>query len=264
VAHVLSVPALQVGDPVPPLVLVEADDLPLQGASRGVDRAWSRPRDITYPNGTPPMPPSLTAFAFGFTLAIAVGPIALLIVNLSATGGLRVGAASGLGAALADLTYALATFLGGSALAPWIAAHAGPLRGVAAGVLVLLGLWMAAGALRGLKGPAGPAGTEARPLPLRRPLLTTFLLTAVNPLTLLLFSGFALQLPLATSPARAVGYALCLFLGSLVVQQALALGGATLGRFLTRPAWLLALNLASGLGICLFGVAGLVRGAGGG
>jgi threonine/homoserine/homoserine lactone efflux protein len=211
------------------------------------------------------MPPSLTAFAFGFTLAIAVGPIALLIVNLSAAGGLRAGAASGLGAALADLTYALVTFLGGSALAPLIAAHAAPLRVVAASMLVLFGLWMAASALRRLRaGSNDPAGAEARSLPFRRPLLTTFLLTAVNPLTLLLFSGFALQLPLATSPARAVGYALSLFLGSLVVQQSLALGGAALGRFLTRPAWLLGLNLASGLGICGFGVVGLVRWAAGG
>lgn len=206
------------------------------------------------------MPPSLTAFVFGFTIAIAVGPIALLIVNLSAAGGLRAGAASGLGAALADLTYALLAFLGGAALAPWIAAHAAPLRAAAAGVLVLLGLWMAAGALRRLRRPADAAEAQARPLPFRRPLLATYLLTAVNPLTLLFFSGFALQLPPAPTPARAAGYALCLFLGSLVVQQSFALGGATLGRVLARPAWLLALNLASGLGICLFGVAGLLSG----
>jgi threonine/homoserine/homoserine lactone efflux protein len=206
------------------------------------------------------MPPSLTAFLFGFTLAVAVGPIALLIVNLSASGGLRAGATGGLGAALADLTYALVTFLGGSALAPRIAAHAASLRGLAAGVLVVFGIWMAARALRQLRSdPAAPPEAAARPSLLRRPLLTTYLLTIVNPLTLLLFAGFALQLPFAASPARAVGYAVCLALGSLIVQQALALGGAALGRFLTRPAWLAALNLASGVGICVFGVVGLVR-----
>jgi hypothetical protein len=48
----------------------------------------------------------LHAFVFGVTLALAVGPIALLIIRYAAANGLRAGLASAGGAALADLTYA--------------------------------------------------------------------------------------------------------------------------------------------------------------
>jgi threonine/homoserine/homoserine lactone efflux protein len=53
------------------------------------------------------------AFLFGFTLAIAVGPIAILIFNQTINCGLKTGIFSALGAASADLTYAILTFSSG-------------------------------------------------------------------------------------------------------------------------------------------------------
>jgi hypothetical protein len=47
---------------------------------------------------------SLTALLFGATIAIAIGPIALLIINVAATAGLRPGLAAGSGAAAADFS----------------------------------------------------------------------------------------------------------------------------------------------------------------
>ena len=79
----------------------------------------------------------------------------------------------------------------------------------------------------------------------------------MNPLTVILFAGFAPQLPLADSPALAAWYAACVALGSLAGQVAHALGGGALGRALQRGHGLRIVNGLSGAGIAAFGVAGL-------
>jgi threonine/homoserine/homoserine lactone efflux protein len=58
----------------------------------------------------------LTSFLFGITIAIAVGPITLLIVNNSINCGISNGIRSGAAAATADFTYALVAFLAGTSL----------------------------------------------------------------------------------------------------------------------------------------------------
>jgi hypothetical protein len=47
-------------------------------------------------------------------------------------------------------------------------------------------------------------------------------------------------------------------LGSLTIQLALALAGSRLRRYVTDPRWVLGLNVASGLGIVMFGASGLI------
>ena len=199
--------------------------------------------------------PELRAFAFGATIAIAIGPIALLIVNYGLTSGWRAAVESGLGAALADFTYGLVAFAAGHALAPALEAREGGIRLVASAVLVGFGVWMAVSAIR-------RRGTEARPAAGPRapggPLVATYLLTIVNPLTVIAFLGFAVQLPLGGSLVRSAWYAACLFAGSLCVQMLLAATGAGLGRVVADPRWVTAANVASGAGIAAFGVAGLL------
>ncbi len=57
------------------------------------------------------MPDELAkSFLFGVTMASAVGPIALLILSHGLRDGFKPAAAAGLGAALADLTYASIAF----------------------------------------------------------------------------------------------------------------------------------------------------------
>ena len=56
------------------------------------------------------------SFFFGLSLALAIGPIAILIINQSVNCGTFTGILSGLGAALADFTYALVTFTFGAYL----------------------------------------------------------------------------------------------------------------------------------------------------
>jgi threonine/homoserine/homoserine lactone efflux protein len=194
------------------------------------------------------------SFVFGATLAAAVGPIAVLILNYGIRSGLRPAAAAGLGAALADLTYALTAFTIGSILLARLTRYEQPLRAASALVLVVLGLWVAVRAVRSVENPLDrPARGDVS-----RPLAATFALTMVNPLTIVFFTTFATQLPVGASRTAAVPFALSLFLGSLMIQMIFAAGGATLSRYISRTAGLRAINLASGVAIAAFGVLGLI------
>lgn len=198
----------------------------------------------------------LRAFLFGVTLAAAVGPIALLIVNYGLSRGFRTAFAAGCGAAVADLLYALLAFVAGAQIVAWLADRQGGFRRLSGLALIVLGLWMLwrswspKDADKPVAGVATP-GTDAQ-----RPFLTTLLLTIVNPLTVLVFVGFAGQLPLGGSLRAAAVLALAVFAGSLIVQTVFALGGAALARVLSDSRWRRLLNALSGLAIVAFGVHG--------
>jgi threonine/homoserine/homoserine lactone efflux protein len=198
---------------------------------------------------------------FGLTLAAAVGPIALLIVNYGISRGFRAAFAAGCGAAVADLLYAMLAFIAGAQLLAWLADKQEEFRRLSSLVLLLLGLWMMwrAGAphvthepVAGVEAAGATAGTDAK-----RPFLATLLLTIVNPLTVLVFVGFAGQLPLGGSQRAAVVLALAVFAGSLMVQTVFALGGAALARVLSDSRSRRLLNGLSGLVIAAFGIHGV-------
>jgi len=75
------------------------------------------------------------AFVFGVIVAGAIGPIALLIFGTGARQGFAAGAFAGLGAALADLLYALAAFLAGALVLPSLAEYE---RAIETGCALLL------------------------------------------------------------------------------------------------------------------------------
>jgi threonine/homoserine/homoserine lactone efflux protein len=202
------------------------------------------------------MPDALArSFFFGVTMAAAVGPIALLIVSYGVRDGFKPAAAAGLGAALADLAYAGIAFALGSLLLSGLARHEAAVKAGSALTLVLFGAGLAGRALR-----ASPAAAPSvQPTRVTAPLVTTFALTIVNPLTIVLFAAFSAQLPAATS-GRAIGAAaFALFLGSLAVQLVWAAGGSVVARLLSHVGGLRVLNVASGAAIAAFGVAGIVE-----
>lgn len=192
----------------------------------------------------------IAGFLFGVTAAAAIGPIALLIVNTGVRFGVSAGVRSALGAAVGDLLYALAATLAGAALVQLIADHAHTLRIVASVVLIVVGAYLSYGVFR------AALSTEKTPRS-ERPFLTTLVLTIVNPLTLIVFSSFVMQLNAPTISDAAI-IVVSIFVGSLVVQLALGLGGAGLSRVLNNPNAIRLLNIASGGGIALFGVVGLL------
>jgi threonine/homoserine/homoserine lactone efflux protein len=195
----------------------------------------------------------MRSFAFGATLAAAVGPIALLILGYGMRAGLKPAIGAGLGAALADLTYALAAFTIGSFLLARLIDHERVFRLWSSVALLSVGVWLMVQAARHV-----PSGAASRG-DISRPLVTTYMLTLVNPLTIVIFTTFAAQLPLTASRAAAAVFAASVFLGSLMVQMIFAAGGATLSRFVSRPAWIRALNMLSGAAIAAFGLTALIR-----
>jgi threonine/homoserine/homoserine lactone efflux protein len=195
------------------------------------------------------------AFVFGVTIAAAIGPIALLIINVSAVDGLARGIRASLGAAVADLVFAITAFAGGYVVTSALASHRAGLSAVASGVLLTLGVWMATQAWR----RHGERGSSAKRL-LRAPFLQTFALTIVNPLGVIAFLSLAVQLPAVPSLIEMAILSLFVFAGSLLVQVTLAVGGVLLARLAQHTGCLRVLNVASGVGVALFGVAGLLHG----
>ncbi len=187
---------------------------------------------------------------FGAVVAGSIGPIALLIFGTAARTGFAAGAFAGLGAALADLLYALAAFWLGALVLPVLAAHETAIRIGGALLLVGLGLWMLLNQRRSGDSAAVPRHATGVLLP-------TFLLTIVNPMTLVVFAGIVPQLPVAGSPANAAWLALALSAGSVFVQFAIAACGAALGSALPGPGPRRAINLAAATGILAFGIYGL-------
>lgn len=194
---------------------------------------------------------AVKAFVFGATLAATIGPIALLIIQVSAVDGLARGIRASLGAAVADLVFAITAFAGGYAVTAALEAHRAEVSIVASAVLVALGLWMAAQARR-----SGDAARSSGKRWLSAPFLQTFGLTIVNPLGVVAFMSLAVQLPVASSVVVMAFLCLCVFAGSLLVQLGLAFGGSLLARLTEDSRWLRALNLVSGLGVAAFGVVG--------
>jgi threonine/homoserine/homoserine lactone efflux protein len=192
------------------------------------------------------------AFVFGVIVSGTVGPIALLIFGTGARLGFATGAIAALGAALADFLYALGAFLLGALVLPVLVEYRRGIDIACALLLVGFGAWMVFAQLRQGAAPQAP---EAR----SRVFLPTFLLTFLNPMTLVIFAGFVPQLPVAGSPLVAAALALALAAGSVLVGAGFAAVGASLGKALPGERGRRAVSLAAALGIFAFGIAGLAR-----
>jgi len=196
------------------------------------------------------------AFLFGITLAIAIGPVALLILNNGLNHGLAVAVRSGLGAATADLLYSMVAFLVGARVIAALSGHERAIHVVSGAALLAVGVWLGSKALRGGGAAGGQDSANVGSEP--RGFWVTFLLTIANPLTLAIFLGFAGQLSLDGDNRAAILLSLCVFLGSLVIQMALALLGASLGKRITDRRSIRVLNFISAMAIAAFGLNGIL------
>ena len=196
----------------------------------------------------------LRALLFGVTIAAPIGPIALLLVHLGLNHRLREALLAALGVAAVDLTYAGVALTVGAALASALSAHRLALQVFSSLLLFALGVWLAHKALR--------TSQRTQPLDERAPGAgRLYVLTLANPLTIVLFVGFAGQLHATGATEIAVDSAM-LFAGSLMVQAAYAGCGAALQRWLTNARAVRIFNVASGVGIALFGLYGAARALG--
>ena len=198
---------------------------------------------------------AMRAFMFGISLAIAVGPIALLIINYGLNFGIGVAVRSGFGAAAADLLYSVIALLVGARVAAMLSAYEQAIHILSGVLLVTIGVWLAFKSTR----RADPARDRAWRLePDPKAFRVTFLLTVANPLTFVIFLGFAGQLSLAGDSGVAISLSLCIFFGSLLVQLVLALLGASLGKWITDRRVIGVLNFTSAMAIIAFGVKGIL------
>lgn len=195
----------------------------------------------------------LRAFLFGITVAIAIGPIAILILNIGINRGFWLAARCAAGAASADFTYSVIALSIGTVLVAALNEYEIMFRAIASLVLIVLGAWMAIRALRAT-GETRVADSHDR-----FGFVTLYLLTLVNPLTILIFLGFSGQLAFSGGFTQILMLSFFIFAGSLLIQIVLAAGGAIVGRLLRNPKVVRQLNIASGVLITGFGVYGIAR-----
>jgi len=134
----------------------------------------------------------LAGVVAGYAIAIPVGAIAVLIVELGVRRGFRIAGAAGAGAATADGLYAALAAIGGVALGAAIEPYEAPLRLAAGGVL--LGI-AARGLAVMLRGPRGGSGTTEGSRAAAATYLRFVGLTLLNPMTVIYFAALMLGLP---------------------------------------------------------------------
>ncbi|MEE8405670.1 MAG: LysE family transporter [Acidimicrobiia bacterium] len=174
----------------------------------------------------------LTGVVAGYGIAIPVGAIAILIVQVGIKCGFRCAFAAGAGAATADLVYAGLAVLGGAALARAVDSVGDSLRIVSAIVLVII-------AIMGLRRARTSLEETEFAYPDRSELAATYArflgLTIINPTTIVYFAAVIIGLGVASNLTAGAGvvFVLGAFLASLSWQTLLAVIGGFAGSRLT-------------------------------
>ncbi len=170
----------------------------------------------------------------GYGIAVPVGAIAVLIIEISIRRGFVSGLQAGAGAASADFVYASAAALGGSLLQSWLLPLAGTFRFLGGGALIAIGawgIWCTREVQSGEDGQIRPAMRGGRTY------LTFLGLTLLNPMTIVYFAALILgDLQAERTVLSQVAFVLGAGTASLSWQWLLALFGTFAGRNLPEIA----------------------------
>jgi arginine exporter protein ArgO len=168
--------------------------------------------------------PLVSGLVAGWGVAVPLGAIGVLLVDLGMRAGFRRASAAAAAVATADLLYAAVAAAVGTAAAGLLTPHEHAMKLVAAAVLAAV----AALSLRSLRRRTREATAE---VPSAGHLYARFLaLTAINPTTVVYFAALIAGLPaVASAPAPSkVAFVAAVGLASLSWQLALAGSGAAL------------------------------------
>ncbi len=187
----------------------------------------------------------LKGLGVGVLVAAPVGPIGLLTIKRTLTGGWGMGLATGLGVASADATYGIMV-AAGFAAAGLLTAQAGLMQGAGGLLIALLGGM----SLRRFARPGPVITTEDSAK--SGAFVSAYGLTLSNPMTILAFAGLVAGLGSAQAGAAYVLVA-GVFLGSLGWWVFLITLTA-LARRRISPDTARWLDLASGLALLLWGL----------
>lgn len=192
-----------------------------------------------------------TGLGIGVAVAAPIGPVNIMCIHRSVRKGFLAGLASGLGAMLADGTFAAVAAFGMSAIAGFVEGHIELVKLVGGAILVLFG------AVVGLRRPPADRGEdEVRDSRLSSlgAAVAAFVMAITNPGLLLGFLGIFSGLGDFTrgGPANAALLVGGVMAGSLLWWVVLA-GGVSHFRGRFKDAWLRTFNLAAGAALALFG-----------
>jgi threonine/homoserine/homoserine lactone efflux protein len=192
---------------------------------------------------------ALKGLALGFSIAAPVGPIGLLCIRRTLSGGWRLGLATGLGAATADMVYGLVAAAGLTAVTEVLVGARQPLQFAGGAALILLGLTVLRAEAPGERVAADSAG-------LATAYATTFLLTLANPATILSFAAVMAGLGAMSATGETAVLVAGVFLGSALWWIALSAAVSLMRHRLPARA-LVWINRASGVAIIAFGILAL-------
>jgi threonine/homoserine/homoserine lactone efflux protein len=196
------------------------------------------------------MSPFFVGYGLGLFVAAQIGPVSLLIVRSVVRGNFRIGFAMATAVALVDLGYAALGLAGVGRLLEENDAVRLTFGFVGAAVLVALGLrtmWIGFRARFGLE-TAEEVGTP------RRAFATAFAATALNPLTIALWTAAASAAVSGGSRSSAGTVALLAGVGLGTLSWYTAFAGAiALTRQRIGPRLLAAIDIGAGAGILGFG-----------
>jgi threonine/homoserine/homoserine lactone efflux protein len=175
----------------------------------------------------------------GLGIAVPVGPIAVLLVDLSTRRGFAHALPAAIGAASADLTYAAVAAVVGLAVADTVGSFAGPLRAISVVALLAIVVIRTRELLRDRGRDAGTSVERVDPSAIRT--YGAFLgLTLLNPVTITYFAALILGLQddaLAGAGAKAL-FVAGAFAASASWQVLLIAAGAVLHHRLPERAQL--------------------------
>lgn len=173
-------------------------------------------------------------FFAGLALAIPVGPMAIMLINTTLEKGWRHGVAGASAMASVDFSYALVVFLLGHAVSSFFSTWGQLLSILGALILLALGINTLIKNLKLLRNSAAEVSSAKSGSTPAKTYLLFAGATILNPPTALYFLGIApsvAQFENQNFIVSALVFALGVFVGSVIWQQALALTGTTLRRF---------------------------------
>jgi threonine/homoserine/homoserine lactone efflux protein len=195
----------------------------------------------------------LRGLLIGFSVAIPVGPIAILCMRRTLVDGQVSGLVSGLGAATADAIYGLVAGFGLNLFLEFLVSYQTALRLIGGCFLIYLGI-------RTLRARHAERPIKVDGRGLLGAYASTLLLTLTNPLTILVFGALFAGLGLVVQNGDmglTAALILGLFLGSALWWLVLSLLVGQFREKVSRQA-ILWVNRASGVVICCFGLFALL------
>jgi threonine/homoserine/homoserine lactone efflux protein len=186
----------------------------------------------------------------GFSIAATIGPIGILCIKRTISEGRMMGFVSGLGAATADLLYACVIGFGLTIISGFLLDHMTWLRIIGGGILVCIGL-------QTLFTQPSEKLTSENGKGLIRAYYSTFFLTVMNPMTIIMFAGIMAGLGGGITGNNYLSTSLLvigIFVGSVLWWAILSLGFGSV-REKIHSNILLWINRISGFIIIGFGIA---------